>query len=237
MTALDPRLFTEGPARDSRFVVKERWSELQNDEAIDHDTEFLHRQMAEEIESIEMSAQNLVDFPDAPWELRMEMARQCWDESRHAVAFRRLFEARGGSVGQYPILAFQYRMIMKLTSLLGRLAVANRSFEASGLDAIQEGIDDQGKKDDLPFVALFDQQLADELQHVRYANVWVKRLLEEGGARAAFDLARSVAQANEAFRLIAGETGLTNYKVAEGIRREAGFSDEEIDVAKQFAGA
>jgi uncharacterized ferritin-like protein (DUF455 family) len=229
---LPPDVFVAGPARDERFEVRDYWRELAN-EGVDHDLEFLHRQMAEEIESIEMSARNLVDFPEAPWGLRMEMARQCWDEARHALAFRRLFEKRGGRVGQFPILAFQYRLIMAIPSLAGRLAVANRSFEASGLDAIEEGIESSRRKDDHEFVSLFDAQLADELQHVRYANLWISKLLELGGAREVFELARAMAQAEKAFQTIAGDAGIT-YPVAEQARREAGFSDEEIEVARQF---
>ena len=50
--------------------------------------------------------------------------------------FRRIFETRGGQVGQYPVLNFQYRIIAHIRSLVGRLAIQNRSFEAGGLDAI-----------------------------------------------------------------------------------------------------
>jgi uncharacterized ferritin-like protein (DUF455 family) len=231
---LDPALFAaEGPTRDSRFVVKQFWRDMANQEA-DHDLEFLHRQMAEEIESIEMCARNLADFPDAPWELRMEIARQAWDEARHVVAFRRLFEQRGGRVGQFPVLDFQYRIIMRLESLAGRLSVANRSFEASGIDAIADGMANAQKADDLEFIALFDQQLADEIQHVRYANDWVPKLLAAGGPRAVFDMARSVSNADAAFKLVAGDA-MTQYPVAEDVRREAGFDDAEIETARRFA--
>ena len=57
-----------------------------------HALEFLHRQMNEEVNGLEISARNLADFPDADWELRLAMARQCWDEARHVVMFRRCFE-------------------------------------------------------------------------------------------------------------------------------------------------
>ena len=43
-------------------------------------------------------------------------------------------------MGQYPVLNFQYRIITRVPSLVGRLAVQNRSFEAAGMDAIQDGI-------------------------------------------------------------------------------------------------
>jgi uncharacterized ferritin-like protein (DUF455 family) len=223
-------LFGEPPARDSRFEVKERWAEMRNIPEGDPlaTQEFLHRQMNEEINSIEISARNLADFPNAPWELRMAMARQCWDESRHVDAFRRLFEKRGGRVGQFPVLNFQYCIVTQLTSLAGRLTVQNRSFEAAGIDAIKDGIATYGQAHQADFVELFDAQLADEVQHVRYANEWVKRLAQEGGARVTFEIARSVAQADAALKIVAGGA-LTTYPVADDIRREAGFTDEEID--------
>jgi uncharacterized ferritin-like protein (DUF455 family) len=223
-------LFGEPPARDSRFEVKERWAEMRNIPEGDPlaTQEFLHRQMNEEVNSIEISARNLADFPNAPWELRMAMARQCWDESRHVDAFRRLFEGRGGRVGEFPVLNFQYRIVTHLTSLAGRLTVQNRSFEAAGIDAIKDGIATYGQAHEVDFVELFDAQLADEVQHVRYANDWVKRLAQEGGARVTFEIARSVAQADAALKIVAGGA-LTTYPVADDIRREAGFTDEEID--------
>src|SRR5262245_23901977 len=105
-TALDPTLFAESPARDHRFIVKDRWNECANLPADDplHQIEFLGRQMNEEVNSLEVSARNVCDFPEADWNLRMWLARQCADESRHALMFRRILEQRGGRVGQHPVL-------------------------------------------------------------------------------------------------------------------------------------
>ena len=238
MTRAPEELFAPEPARDSRFTVRKLWSEMENFPAGDprKDLEFLHRQMNEEVNSIEMCARSLADFPDADWSLRMEMARQCWDEARHAIAFRELFESRGGTVGQFAIMNFQYRIITNLPSLASRLAVQNRSFEAAGLDAIQDGLDAARRADDPDFTSLFEAQLADEMHHVRYANEWVKKLLDRGGARAIFELARDVTQANEALQHVAGH-GVVFYPVADELRREAGFTDDEIAAARaQVAG-
>jgi uncharacterized ferritin-like protein (DUF455 family) len=229
---LDPRLFAPGPARDARFTVRDVWSEMdnmENDALLN--TEFLHRQMNEEVNGLEIAARNLTDFPDAPWELRMAIARQCWDESRHVVMFRRCYERRGGQVGQHPVLNFQYRIITRLETLIGRLTVQNRSFEAAGIDGIQEGIATARARGEEDLVDLLEAQLADEVEHVRYANQWIKRLAETGGARAAFDLARSVAHANQAMAIVAGDNTV-QYAVAEELRREAGFSDGEIEAVK-----
>lgn len=228
-------LFADAPARDARFDVRERWADMANFPADDSRVlvEFLHRQMNEEINGLEISARNLVDFPEAPWDLRMAMARQCWDEARHVEMFRRCFEARGGRVGEYPVLNFQYRIITAIESLIGRLAVQNRSFEAAGIDAINNEITASRERGERDLEALFDAQLADEVQHVRYANVWIKRLTEQQGAAALLALARAVRTASEAFAIVAGEA-MTAYPVADEIRREAGFTEEEIARARQI---
>jgi len=230
--SLDPRLFAEGPARDPRFTVREVWGEMTNLAPNDSrfTVEFLHRQMNEEVNGLEIAARNLADFPDAPWELRLAIARQCWDEARHVVMFRRCFEERGGRVGEYEVLNFQYRITTRIESLLGRLAVQNRSFEAAGIDAIHDGMAHTGEAD---LRELFDTQLADEIQHVRYANRWTQELTAAGGARATFELARAVGQANEAIAVVAGGA-VVRYPVDAGLRREAGFTDGEIEVVKEF---
>jgi uncharacterized ferritin-like protein (DUF455 family) len=229
---LDPRLFADGPARDERFTVREVWSEMTNLAEDDPRAmaEFLHRQMNEEVNGLEIAARNLCDFPEADWELRLAIARQCADEARHVDMFRRCFEARGGRVGEHPILNFQYRITTRIESLLGRLAVQNRSFEAAGIDAIQDGIAQTAEPD---LRELLDAQLADEIQHVRYANRWTAVLTERGGARAAFELARAVGQANEALAIVAGGA-MVRYPVDAELRREAGFSDGEIQAVKEF---
>jgi uncharacterized ferritin-like protein (DUF455 family) len=232
---LDPRLFAPGPARDSRFAVKDLWVEMTNlpEGHPDATREFLHRQMNEEINGLEISSRNLTDFPETEWPLRMAMARQCYDEARHWDMFRRCFERRSGQLGQYPVMNFQYRIVTRIDSLVGRLAVQNRSFEAAGIDAINHEVEAPRDSGDADLAELFDAQLADEVQHVRYANVWVKRLTETIGPRAVLDLARAVSQVAEALKLVAGP-GATTYPVADEVRREAGFGDEEIEAAKSL---
>src|SRR5439155_4634521 len=143
-----------------------------------HQIEFFQRQMNEEINSIEASARCLTDFPDAEWELRLELARQCADESRHAQLYRRLVESRGGYVGQYPVLNFQHRIITNRKTLVERLAIQNRSFEAGGIDAIAFGIEAARAAGDFEIAELYEAQLADEVNHVRFGNKWIRKTIE-----------------------------------------------------------
>ena len=224
MTSADRRLFAEPPVRDVRFEVRELWSEMENiwDDGGRMLVEFLHRQMNEEVNGLEIAARNLSDFPNADWGLRLAIARQCWDEARHVEAFRRLFERRGGVVGEYPVLNFEYRMAMAIQTLIGRLAVQNRSFEAAGIQAIQDAL---GRTTESDIRELLEAQLADEIQHVRYANRWVVEFVRRD-PRQAMDVVRAVAQANEAFRTVAGDA-LVELTLDDDMKREVGLIEIE----------
>ena len=236
-TALDPSLFAEGPARDSRFTVAARWAECSNfpEGHPLREIEFFHRQMNEEIDSLECSAANIRDFPQAPWDLRLGLARQCADEGRHAGMFRRMFESRGGRLGQYPVLNFQYRIIAHIRSLVGRLAIQNRSFEAGGLDAIAFGIEQARQNGDQALVELFEAQRADEIVHVRFANEWINAATKQN-PRSVLEIGVALAGASKAFRQVMGEEGTegVSYPADVAGRREAGFTDNEVQLAMEL---
>ncbi|HUO90296.1 MAG TPA: DUF455 family protein [Rhizomicrobium sp.] len=240
MKPLTPELFADNPARDARFDVKDHWAECPNLPGNDpmHQLEFFQRQMNEELNSIESSARCLVDFPDAPWELRLEMARQCADEARHAVMFRQILESRGGYVGQFPVLNFQYRIITNCPTLAGRLAIQNRSFEAGGIDAITYGIDAAKSAGDPSVAALYEAQLADEVNHVRYANVWIRKFVQEN-RRTLLDIGAALTAASKAFFEVMGKEGTegVSYPVDEQGRLDAGFTLDEVKLESEILGA
>jgi uncharacterized ferritin-like protein (DUF455 family) len=231
---LDPKLFGKPPARDTRFCEKARWVDLMNfpDGDPRKIIEFFHRQMNEEMNGVENAAQSLADFPDADWNVRMSIARQCADEARHVEMFRRIFENRAGKIGEYPVLNFQYRIIANLPDLLSRLVVQNRSFEAGGIDAVTFAIDEARKRGDHELVELFEMQQADEITHVRFANEYIRDTIR-ANPRAALQVARALTLASEAFMQVMGKEGTANieYLVDEKGRLEAGFDPGEVEVA------
>jgi uncharacterized ferritin-like protein (DUF455 family) len=237
-TRLDVELFAAGPARDERFVVVDRWVECANFAYDDPRrlVEFFHRQMNEEVNGLEASARHLTDFPDAPWELRMSFARQCADEARHAMMFRRTLERRGGRVGQFPVMNFQYRIITNINDLVGRLTVQNRSFEAGGIDAISFGIDAARTDGDEELAQLYEAQLADEILHVRFANEWVRRLNHEN-PRSLLQMGAALTMASRAFAQVMGAEGTehSGFPAAVDGRLEAGFTEDEIRIAAGLA--
>lgn len=187
--------------------------------------------MNEEVDSLESSARNLSDFAGADWEVRMHLARQCADEARHARMFRRLFEKRGGKVGQYPVLNFQYRIITQFDSLAARLAIQNRSFEAGGLDAITAGIEQARKDGDPELAELYEAQIADEISHVRFANEWIRKLGEKDPANL-LRIAQAMTIASKAFAVVMGKEGIegVHYPADREGRLEAGFTRDEVEI-------
>jgi uncharacterized ferritin-like protein (DUF455 family) len=233
-SGLTTNLFADDPARDSRFAVKERWVDCTNLPESDplHQLEFFQRQMNEELNSIEASARCITDFPDADWEVRLQLARQCADESRHALMYRRIVEDRGGWVGQFPVLNFQYRIITRRPSLLQRLAIQNRSFEAGGLDAITYGIGAAQAAGDYEVAELYEAQLADEVNHVRFANEHIRRSIGKN-RRCILELGEALTAAAIAFAEVMGHEGTdgVHFPIDVEARLDAGFTADEIQAA------
>lgn len=235
-TPLDPALFGPSQARDARFTVRERWGELRNHPpgSPEYRREFLHRQMNEEANVMEQAAQSLVDFPDAAWEIRMWLARQCADEARHVRLYLRILERRGIAVGEYPVLNFQYRVLSRIGSLVGRLAVENRTFEADGLDAATFGVAEARTEGDADMSVLLDTQQADEIVHVGFANEWIRREVKRD-PRNILLMADALSRAAKAFAIVFEGGGVVRYPVADAERREAGFEHREIEVAARLS--
>jgi uncharacterized ferritin-like protein (DUF455 family) len=238
------------PARDDCFRVVRTDTDMEDypDLSLIARREILHRHMTNEITSIDIAAQMLVDFPDAPWELRMELARQTWDETRHvAVLYRRLKEL-GGYKGEFPISAFEWCVTSALDSIVGRLTTQNRTLEAGAMDIVGSlhravrAIGDDETADVLEGI------LADEVQHVRFANRWIKKLVAEQ-PRLLMKVATAVrflAEANSKIVAKEGEQGVAG-KVYASLeervpsvnvedRKLAEFTDEEVHEILRQAG-
>ena len=163
------------PAREACYNVVVDQSHMAKFEpgSMGHRLEILHGDVNEEIQSMEIAGQSLVDFPDAPWDIRLQLARQCWDEARHAKLFLRRLIELGGWKGKFPIINQEWGVVCMFDSLAGRLAVQNRVFEGGSLDVLKESVGVWAHWGDQTTSYIMDGVVADEIQHVRYANEWL----------------------------------------------------------------
>jgi uncharacterized ferritin-like protein (DUF455 family) len=246
----DLRLRQE-PMRESCFRVVRTDTEMKEysrDSEIGK-REMLHRHMTNEITSLDIAAQCIVDFPDAPWDLRMELARQCWDETRHVRVLRRRLEQVGGFKGEFPISALEWCITSAIDNLAGRLATQNRTLEAGAMDVVGALVRDARNvmKDDVTAEVL-EGILADEVHHVRFANRWIKKMVAED-KRTLLKVAMAVrflAAVNSALQAKEGEVdaaGRVFQSATDRIpavnvedRRNAEFTDAEIEEVLKQAG-
>ncbi len=236
------------PARDECFRVVRRDAEMTTLEGTSElaRREAVHRHMANEITSLDIAAQCLAEFRDAPWGLKLELARQCWDESRHVASLGRRLKKMGGFKGEFPISAFEWNVTCAIDNLAGRLASQNRTFEAGAMDVVGGNIASWREAGDGETADVLEAILADEIQHVRFANRWLKAMAQED-RRVLLKIAmavRFVAAANAL--LLAAESNPVAVARAQAQaasaapavniedRRLAEFSDDEIrEILKQ----
>jgi uncharacterized ferritin-like protein (DUF455 family) len=200
----------------------------------------LHQHMHNEMQSLEIAAQCIVDFPDTPWDLRLELARQCWDETRHTqMLYRRLLEI-GGRKGEFPVMNYEWGVTCMMDSLVARLALQNRTFEGGEMDLLNELSQMWREAGDEQTADLLAGILVDEIQHVRFANQWLKRLARDE-PRTLLQVAQAVQKLRMTTAALAprpgdvnaagvGLSGYTHVGVFANVedRRRAEFTEAEI---------
>jgi uncharacterized ferritin-like protein (DUF455 family) len=239
----------KGPAREACFNVVEDNSKL----SFNADPNFekgkdmsevnrrnrLHTHMHNEMQSIEIAALCLSDFPDAPWELRMELARQCWDESRHSAGLLRRLKEMGGRKGEFPVMHYEWNITGMQDSLAARLAIQNRTFEGGEMDVLKIHAQLWRDEGDESTAELLETILSDEIHHVRFANVWLKRLAKDDPG-VLLKVLRGIGfmkQVSQAFAPAPDDVNVSGVRVADTShpsptnvddRRLAEFTEQEI---------
>ena len=216
------------PAREPCFEIVHLHSDVPSSEGLGPEArrKRMHREYNQEVQTLEIAALCLADFPEAAWELRLELARQCWDEARHAALYYRRLLELGGRKGEYAIANLDWSVVAMLDSLAARLAVQHRTFEAGSLDLESQGIPMYREAGDDATADIMDAVVADEFQHVRFANAWLKRLTD-ADPRAVLQVAAAITW----LRCVVVATGGDPLKlVATSVesRELSGFSKADI---------
>src|SRR6185437_15561722 len=137
----------------------------------------LHGICAGELQAMEAAGRTLFDFPDAPWEFQLDMARQVWDESRHAEIYMKLLEYVGSYLGEFP----ESEVLWSCTQVddpACRVAGINRGLEGLACDVFDQIIRMAQRAGDEVIERAVDYVLADEITHVRMGSNWMRKLTE-----------------------------------------------------------
>jgi uncharacterized ferritin-like protein (DUF455 family) len=192
--------------------------------------ERIHGILVGELQAMEGAGRTVCDFPDAPWEFTMDMARQVWDESRHVEIYLRLLEHLDGYVGEFPETTILWRCACA-EDAAARVAGVNRGLEGLACDVFNQLIHIAKKIGDPIIEQAVDFVLADEITHVRMGSKWLNELTKGDPERRqrAIEFQETI---DERFNLGGvrqdGEHDLVPISIATEMRKLAGFTDEEI---------
>jgi uncharacterized ferritin-like protein (DUF455 family) len=188
----------------------------------------MHGIFVGELQALEGAARSLWDFPDAPWEFKMNMARQCWDEGRHVQIFEKLLTHLGGSIGMFPESTFLFECACSDDPAM-RVAGVNRGLEGLACDVFRDMIKYAEKTGDETLRQAVDYVLADELTHVRFGSEWVKEFTKDDPEhfKRAQDFRREVDK-RFSFGGARSDREDAAIPIAWEDRKEAGFTEEEL---------
>ena len=196
----------------------------------------MHGIFVGELQALEGAARSLWDFPDAPWEFKMNMARQCWDEARHVQIFEKLLTHLEGEVGMFPESTFLFEAACSEDPAM-RVAGVNRGLEGLACDVFRDMIRYAEKVGDEKMKQAVDYVLADEITHVRFGSEWVREFTkgDPDHLKRTQDFRRSVDK-QFSFGGARSDREDAAIPIAFDDRREAGFTEEELTELTQLSG-
>jgi uncharacterized ferritin-like protein (DUF455 family) len=166
---------------------------------------------------------------EVPFELKLDMARQCWDESRHCEISVKLSDWMGTEIGEFAESTFLYEAACNPDPVL-RLTGVNRALEGLAIDVFNTMKDFGAGSGDPVLEFCEDWMLADEVTHVKMGSDWLRRITEKDPERraTALEFQRVVDKlfSGGGFR---GEADDSPIKLARRFRELAGFTAEEVD--------
>ncbi len=206
----------------------------ENPVAPDAARSLMHGIFVGEIQALEGAGRTCWDFEtgdgrdEAPFELKLDMARQCWDESRHVEISIKLSEHMGTEIGEFGEGTFLYEAACNPDPVL-RLTGVNRALEGLAIDVFNT-MREFGKLTNDPVLEFCeDWMLADEVTHVKMGSDWLRKITANDKERQqnALEFQRTV---DKLFSLggFRSEDEESPVHLARKFRGLAGFSDDEI---------
>lgn len=211
--------------------------------ATDNARGLMHGIFVGEIQALEGAGRTCFDFDtgegrdQAPFGLKLDMARQCWDEARHVEISVKLGEHMGSEIGEFAEQTLLYEAACNPDPVL-RLTGVNRALEGLAIDVFKTMRDFGTVLSDPVLAFAEDWMLADEVTHVKMGSDWLRRLTAQDPQRQkeALDFQKAVDKLFS-FGGFRGERDENPVHLARNFRRLAGFSDDEITELVDIAAA
>jgi uncharacterized ferritin-like protein (DUF455 family) len=188
-----------------------------------------------EMQALEAAGRSAWDFTDdaeLPWKFQLDMARQCWDETRHVEIYSTLLDHVGAGIGEFAENMFLFEFGCS-DDPAERVVGVNRCLEGLALDVFNDTIRFGKSAGDEAIAQAVDYVSADEVTHVRFGQVWSRALTENDPERRkkVVDFQRKVDRAFSLGGLRGSYDGANTAQflpLAVEFRKIAGFTDEDI---------
>jgi uncharacterized ferritin-like protein (DUF455 family) len=195
----------------------------------------MHGIFVGEIQALEVAGRTCWDFPtgdgpdEAPFQLKLDMARQSWDEARHVEIAIKLNEHMGTEVGEFAEQTMLYEAGCNTDPVL-RLTGVNRALEGLAIDVFNTMREFGETTTDPVLYFCEDWMLADEVTHVKMGSDWLRRITANDPERrkGALEFQRTVDKLFS-FGGFRGEEEDSPVHLARRFRQLAGFSEAEIE--------
>jgi len=170
---------------------------------------------------------------EVPFALKLDMARQAWDEARHVEISVKLAEWMGSDIGSVAENTVLFEAACSTDPVL-RLAGVNRALEGLAIDVFTT-MKEFGELAQDPYLAFCeDWMLADEVTHVKMGSDWLRSLTANDPARRerALEFQR-VVDKMFSFGGTRSDSMDSPIGLARRFRELAGFTDDEVaDIAE-----
>ncbi|MEO5722753.1 MAG: DUF455 family protein [Ilumatobacteraceae bacterium] len=164
-----------------------------------------------------------------PFALKLDMARQAWDEARHVEMSIKLSNWMGTEIGQFAENTVLFEAACSSDPVF-RLAGVNRALEGLAIDVFTT-MKDFGDIAGDPYLEFCeDWMLADEVTHVKMGSDWLRRVTENDPDRRKKALEfQNVVDKLFSYSGTRSESEESPIGLARRFRELAGFSDAEVD--------
>ena len=201
----------------------------------------MHGIMVGEIQALEGAGRTAHDFEAGdgsgdtiPFELKLDMARQAWDEARHVEISAKLGDWMGTELGEFQENTVLFEAACSDDPVL-RLAGVNRALEGLAIDVFTQ-MKEFGDLTGDPFLEFCeDWMLADEVTHVKMGSDWLRKVTEKDPERRTKALEfQQVVDKLFSFGGSRGDHEESSFALARRFRELAGFTEDENETINQL---
>jgi uncharacterized ferritin-like protein (DUF455 family) len=222
-----------GQASNGNYQRAPRFSP-EDTEAPDRARSLMHGIFMGEVQALEGAGRTCWDFDtgeadhQAPFALKLDMARQCWDESRHVEISVKLADWMGTEIGEFAEGRGLYAAACNPDPAL-RLTAVNRGIEGLAIDVFATMRQFAARAGDPVLGYAEDWMLADEVTHVKMGSDWLRRLTDDDPERRE----RALSFQRMVDKVFSGAGRGDHEAAAREFRKMAGFTDVEIDASRE----